>query len=66
MTFDCIGAGGCSQRFFRPGANNSPLKNGLSTTEKRAEHHRDVVPNFAGSQRAKKIVRLAEAPLVNR
>jgi hypothetical protein len=35
------------------------LKNGL-------EHHRDVVPNFAGSQRAGKIVRVAEAPLATR
>jgi nuclear transport factor 2 (NTF2) superfamily protein len=35
------------------------LENGLA-------HHRDVVPNFAGSQRAKKIVRLAEASLANR
>jgi hypothetical protein len=33
------------------------LKNGL-------EHHRDVVPNFVGSQRARKIVRLAEAPVL--
>jgi hypothetical protein len=35
------------------------LKNGL-------KHHRDVVPNFVGSQRARKIVRLAEAPVANR
>jgi hypothetical protein len=38
---------------------NSPLKNWL-------KRHRDVVPNFSGSQRVKKIVRLAEAPLANR
>jgi hypothetical protein len=37
----------------------SPLKNGL-------KRHRDVVPNFAGPERAKKIARLAEAPLANR
>jgi hypothetical protein len=43
----------------KPRANNSPLKNGL-------KRHRDVVPNFAGSERAKKIVRLAEVPLANR
>jgi uncharacterized membrane protein YeaQ/YmgE (transglycosylase-associated protein family) len=41
--------------FFRPGQAvrdtvvSSPLKNGLA-------RHRDVVPNFAGSERAKKIV----------
>jgi hypothetical protein len=34
--------------------------------EKRAGAPQDVVPNFAGSQRAKKIVRLAEEPLANR
>jgi len=38
---------------------NSPLKNGLG-------RHRDVVPSFTSSFRAKKIVRLAEASLVNR
>jgi len=37
----------------------SPLKNGL-------ERHRDVPPNFAGSERAKKFVRLAKASLDNR
>jgi hypothetical protein len=33
--------------------------------EKRAGGHRDVVPNFAGSQRAEKIVRLAETSLAD-
>jgi hypothetical protein len=33
--------------------------------EKRAEAAQDVVPDFAGSERAKKIVRLAEASLAN-
>jgi len=37
----------------------SPLKNGL-------KRYRDVVPNFAGSKRAKKIESLAEASLANR
>jgi len=34
--------------------------------EKRAVRHRDVPPSFAGSERGKKIVRLAEASLANR
>jgi hypothetical protein len=34
--------------------------------EKRDGAAQDVVPHFAGSQRAKKIGRLAEAPLANR
>jgi len=39
-------------------AFTSPLKNGLA-------RHRDVVPSFAGSERARKFVRLAKAPLAN-
>jgi len=41
------------------GGNASPLKNGLV-------RHRDAPPNFAGSKRTKKFVRLAEASLANR
>jgi hypothetical protein len=40
-------------------SRKSPLKNGL-------ERHKDVPPNFTGSQKARKFVRLTKVPLANR